>query len=203
MANSWKALTGVPSFTPETMLLMTDGTALVHDSGGKDWYRLKPDSNSQYNTAGASWSGPFPMANTRQFFASGVLLDGRVFAVGGEFSNAGNGTPLGEIFDPQTNSWAPMNKPAAFNFINADVSGCILNDGRVLLGDINSKRTAIWDPALDTWTESGLAFGTLASPSKVGVSDEETWTLLPDGSVLTIDISAPSHAEKYVPATDR
>ena len=203
MANSWKALTGVPSFTPETMLLMTDGTALVHDSGGKDWYRLKPDSNSQYNTAGASWSGPFPMANTRQFFASGVLLDGRVFAVGGEFSDAGNGTPLGEIFDPQTNSWAPMNKPAAFNFINADVSGCILNDGRVLLGDINSKRTAIWDPVLDTWTESGLAFSTLASPSKVGISDEETWTLLPDGSVLTIDISAPSHAEKYIPATDR
>jgi hypothetical protein len=203
MASSWKALTGIPSFTPETMLLMTDGTVLVHDSGGKDWYRLKPDGNAQYNTAGASWSGPFSMANTRQFFASGVLMDGRVFAIGGEFSDAGNPTSLGEMFDPQTNTWSKLNKPAAFNFIKADVSGCILNDGRVLLGDINSSRTAIWDPALDTWTEAGLAFGTLSIPTKVGVNDEETWVLLPDETVLTIDISAPSFAEKYIPSTDR
>ena len=37
---SWKSLTGVPSFIPDTMLLMTDATVLVHDSGGQNWYRL-------------------------------------------------------------------------------------------------------------------------------------------------------------------
>src|SRR5579862_7675355 len=181
MASSWKSLTGVPSFTPDTMLLMTDGTVLVHDAGGKDWYRLKPDGKGKFDTVGVVWSGPFSMANPRQFYASGVLADGRVFVLGGEYSDAGGDTPLGEIFEPQTNAWSPMNKPASFNWINGDVSGCILEDGRVLLGALTSNRSAIWDPAVDTWTEAGLAFGTLGSPTKVGTIDEETWSLLPDG----------------------
>jgi hypothetical protein len=65
---SWKSLTGIPSFSPDTMLLMTDGSILIHDAYGADWYRLAPDSNGRYDTAGVSWSGPFAMANTRQFF---------------------------------------------------------------------------------------------------------------------------------------
>src|SRR5271166_4263704 len=202
MASSWKSISGVPSFTPDTMLLMTDGTVLVHDAGGRDWYRLKPDSNGKYDTAGATWSGPFSMANTRQFYASGVLADGRLFALGGEYSSAGSDTPLGEIFDPQTNTWSAMNKPASFNWIHGDVSACILTDGRVLFGALTSNQSAIWDPALDTWTEAGRAFGTLASTTKVGTIDEETWSLLPDGTVLTVDISSTPFAEKYVPATD-
>ena len=131
MASSWKPLSGVPSFTPDTMLLMTDGTVLVHDAGGKDWYRLKPDGAGSYDTAGVAWSGPFTMANTRQFYASGVLADGRVFVVGGEYSDAGGDTPLGEMFDPLTNTWSPMDKPGAFSWINGDASACILTDGRV------------------------------------------------------------------------
>jgi hypothetical protein len=144
------------------------------------------------------------MTNTRQFFASGVLRDGRVFALGGEVSDGtpGGFTPLGEIFDPQTNTWAPMNKPASFNWINGDVSACILADGRVLVGDLNSSRTAIWAPRYDDWKEAGLGFGAVVNPSKVGRIDEETWVLLQDGSVLTVDIANPNPAEKYVPSTD-
>ncbi len=203
---SWKALTGVPSFTPDTMLLMTDGTVLVHDAGGKDWHRLKPDTNGRFDTAGVVWSGPFSMTNSRQFYASGVLADGSVFVLGGEYSSAGSDTPLGEIFDPQTNAWSPMSKPASFNWINGDVSACILDDGRVLLGALSSNRSAIWDPAQpptpNAWTEAGRAFVSLPSTTKVGTIDEETWSLLPDGTVLTVDISSPPFAEKYVPATD-
>ena len=72
----------------------------------------------------------------------------------------------------------------------------------MLLGALTSNRSAIWDPAVDTWTEAGLAFGTLGSPTKVGTIDEETWSLLPDGTVLTVDISSPPFAEKYVPVID-
>jgi hypothetical protein len=181
---------------------MTDGTVLVHDAGGKDWYRLKPDGNGRYDTAGVAWSGPFSMANTRQFYASGVLTDGRVFVLGGEYSSAGNDTPLGEIFDPQNNTWSAMTKPNSFSWINGDVSACIMTDGRVLLGALQSNRTAIWDPATDAWSEAGLGFGTLGATNKVGTIDEETWSLLPDGTVLTVDISSPPFAEKYVPSTD-
>jgi hypothetical protein len=88
---SWKALSGVPNFFADTMLLLTDGSVLVHDAsasllGGVNWYRLTPDSNGKYDTPGATWTGPFPMANARQFWASGVLKDGRVFIIGGEKS---------------------------------------------------------------------------------------------------------------------
>ncbi|HUB46942.1 MAG TPA: choice-of-anchor D domain-containing protein [Acetobacteraceae bacterium] len=201
---SWKTLTGVPSFTPDTMLLMTDGTVLVHDTGGQNWYRLKPDASGHYDTASATWSGPFPMANSRQFFASGVLADGRVYVVGGEYFNGSstpNDSPLGEIFDPRTNLWGPLTKPAFFNWVQGDAISCILQDGRVIFGALNTNQTAIWDPAVGTWTEAGTAFGSSA-PTKVGRSDEETWTLLPDGTVLTVAIASPAYAEKYIPATD-
>ena len=65
MASSLKSRSGVPTFSPDTMLFMTDGTVLVHDAGGKDWYRLKPDGNARYDTAGVGRPGPFSMANTR------------------------------------------------------------------------------------------------------------------------------------------
>lgn len=65
MASRWKSRSGVFSFSPDTMLLMTDGTVLVHDAGGKDWYRLKPDGNGRYDTASVASSRPSSMANTK------------------------------------------------------------------------------------------------------------------------------------------
>ena len=47
------------------MLLMTDGTVLVHDAGGKNWYRLKPDGNGRFDRAGVAWSEPLSKGNTR------------------------------------------------------------------------------------------------------------------------------------------
>ncbi len=211
MANKWKSITGVPSgLTPDTMLLLTDGTVMVHNTlqqptsgpvtAGWEWYRLTPDNTGNYDTG--AWSGPFKMATARQFFASGLLKDGRLFVVGGEYSSAGNDTPLGEIFDPLTNTWSAMNKPSpAFDAINGDVSACILADGRVLCGGLSSNVTAIWDPVLNTWTIAGTAFGTAAQTKDAG-SDEETWMLLPDGTVLTVDISSPPKTQKYDPGSD-
>jgi len=183
---------------------MTDASVLVHDSYGQDWYRLQPDGNGKYDTAGVVWSGPFPMLNSRQFFASGVLADGRVYVVGGEYFNGSsipNDSPLGEIFDPQTNTWSSLSKPAFFSWVQGDAISCILQDGRVIFGSLSTNQSAIWDPAIDTWTEAGTAFGTLL-PTKFGNSDEETWSLLPDGTVLTVAITSPPYSEKYVPETD-
>ena len=202
MANSWASVAGIPSaLTPDTVMLLTDGSLFVHDAYGKAFYRLAPDGQGRYESG--TWSGPFNMANTRQFFASGVLMDGRVFAIGGEYSDAGNATPLGEIFDPVANTWSALNKPAAFNFINSDAVSCVLADGRVLFGSPGGPRTAIWDPAIDLWTEAGLAFGASATPTKVGNTNEESWSLLADGTVLAVEVFNAPAAEKYVPSTDR
>jgi hypothetical protein len=209
MANSWTSFTNLPAgLSPDTMFLLTDGTVLVHNAYGKNWYRLTPDAQGSYESG--TWSTAINMANTRQFFASGILRDGRVFAIGGEYSDAkdfqNQGTVKGEIFDPLADNgrggWSALNKPATFNWIGADADSCILADGRVLLGDVLSRRTAIWDPGTDSWTEAGKGFGTLVNTSKQGNTDEETWVLLPDGSVLTVQVAGAPRTERYVPSTD-
>jgi hypothetical protein len=214
MASSWTSLSNLPTlpttFQPNTMVLLSDGTVMVHNTmqsdktgaatAGWEWFRLTPDDKGDYDTG--TWAGPFNMATARQFFASAVLKDGRLFVLGGEYSSAGGDTALGEIFDPQTNSWSTMTTPAAFNWINGDAVSVVLGDGRVIFGALQSSRTAIWDPITDDWREAGLGFGASIVPSKVGRTDEETWTLLPDGTVLAVEISATPSAEKYDPATD-
>ena len=135
------------------------------------------------------------MAGQRKYFASGVLKDGRVFVVGGEYSDilgdtdtsADNDT-RGEIFDPVAGTWSAMNKPSpGFDFIVGDCVSIVLEDGRVLFGAVSSSattgaRTAIWDPVTDTWIEAGTKFGTVANTKK-GNANEESWCLLPNGNV--------------------
>ena len=214
MAVKWTYLTppkfGTKTFFPDTMILLTDGSVLIHNAENpgstprNEWYRYTPDAQGKYETG--SWSAVIHMANARQYFSSGVLRDGRVYVIGGEISDdpsAPSDSPLGEIFDPLTNEWSPMNKPAAFNWVAGDAAGCILADGRVLLGSLNTFRTAIWDPATDSWTEAGLGFTPGAPSSKTGSCNEETWTLLQDGTVMAIDIANnPQTTEIYDPATD-
>jgi hypothetical protein len=208
--NKWASFSNLPAgLSPDTMFLLTDGSVLVHHAYGKAWYRLTPDTQGNYETG--TWSAAINMVNTRQFFASGILRDGRVFAIGGEYSDAddtGTGTALGEIFDPVADNgrgaWSALDKPAAFNWINKDATSCILGDGRVIFGDVNSNRTAIWDPGADHWREAGTGFGTRAASKHGSPTDEETWTLLPDpdSSVLTVQVAGAPAAERYVPATD-
>jgi hypothetical protein len=214
MAVKWTYLTppkfdGI-TFNPDTMILLTDGSVLIHNAENpgprNEWYRLTADTQGKYESG--SWSAIIHMANARQFFSSGVLRDGRVYVIGGETSDDtgvpnGNDSPLGELFEPLTNTWSPMNKPAAFSWVSGDAAGCILADGRVLLGSLNAGRTAIWDPAMDFWAEAGLGFTLGASSSKTGNCNEETWVLLQDGTVMAIDISNnPQTTEIYNPATD-
>ena len=202
MANQWKSVANIPSaLNPDTMILLTDGSLFVHHAYGNQFYILAPDSQGRYESG--SWTGPYRMANTRQFFASGVLKDARVFAIGGQYSDPGNATPLGEIFDPVTKLWSALNKPSSMNFINSDAVSCVLADGRVLFGSPGGTRTAIWDPVIDLWTEAGLAFGASTSSTKSSNTNEESWSLMPDGTVLTVQVNGAPAAEKYVPSTDR
>jgi hypothetical protein len=213
MPGTWKTISPLPTvasgtFSSDTMLLLTDGSVLLHNAYGKEWLRLTPDKYGQYETG--TWSTEFDMINTREYFASGVLKDGRIFAIGGEDSDAGSDTPLGEIFDPQNNTWCALAKPSTFDFVRGDCNGSVLPDGRVLLGGAStsgppsswSKRTAIWDPVTDTWVEAGLKFGALSSTDKKDPYEEETFTLLPDGSVLVPAVRDTPKAQRYVPSLD-
>jgi hypothetical protein len=219
MAN-WPAIS-IPNTTSGTtrgdiMLLLTDGSVLVHNAAkANEWLRLTPADDGTYESG--IWSSTITTKYTRQFFASGVFNDGRAFVVGGEYSNdpndqnPGGGTgkfsPSGEVFDPATNSFTLMtsaDKPTTMNGISGDVAACVLADGRVLMGDPVTATTVLWDPSDNSWVNAGTKFGSVSNTKDGNPTDEETWTLLPDGSVLTVEVkpSTANAAERYVPSLD-
>jgi hypothetical protein len=173
------------------MLLLTDGTVMCQESGGKNWWRLTPDSSGDY--VKGTWSPLAPMKNSRLYYASAVLQDGRVFVAGGEYSDGGGDLDAAEIFEPLLNQWTSIPAPSGWSAIG-DAPCCVLPDGRVLLGSIENNSTAIYDPNLGTWTPG---------PSKDDSSSEETWTLLPDETVLAVECANHPNTEKFVAPADK
>jgi hypothetical protein len=100
------------------------------------------------------------------------------------------------------NVWSSIDKPAEFADIAGDIAACILADGRVLTGALHTSKNAIWDPASGIWTQSGTTLGTTAQ-SKQSTTNEETWVLLRDGCVRTVEVFNLDESEKYVPAQDK
>jgi hypothetical protein len=170
------------------MLLLTDGTVMCQNSGTNQWWKLTPDINGSYSNG--TWSALANGPNAPLYFASAVLRDGRVFVAGGEYNN-GVQTELlaAEIYNPVTNAWTVLATPAGWTAIG-DASSCVLPDGRVLLGYIFDSRCAVYDPVANTW--SAVANKNNAS------SSEETWTLLPDETILTVNCPGHPGTQKYV-----
>jgi hypothetical protein len=191
MSGNWTKLSSQPPFDPSTMLLLMDGTVICNASNSRAWWKLSPDSHGGY--INGSWSKIASMKNARLYYASAVLADGRVFVAGGEYNGGGTEVELdaAEIYDPVADHWSDLPTPGWGHI--GDAPCCVLSDGRLLLGDILSPGAALWDPAKNTWTATGPKGGRCA---------EETWTLLPDGSVLTADCTDHPKTERYVPATN-
>ena len=187
---AWTALTNQPAFNASTMLLLTDGTVICQAEGAKSWSRLTPDANGSY--IHGSWTGIADMRNTREYFTSAVLADGRVLVAGGEYSDAGADTDKAEIYDPLADTWTSIGNPGWGEI--GDAVSSVLADGRVLMGNLADARTALYDPATNVWTATG---------NMAARSNEETWTLLPDGSVMTVSCANHPKAERYIPSTGR
>jgi hypothetical protein len=187
------------------MLLLTDGSVLCHDepnndtvSGSNRWYKLTPDASGQYETG--TWTQLADGTNSPLYFACCVLRDGRVFIAGGEYNGTSARVELlaAEIYDPVApvaKPWASIGTPSGWTQIG-DAPSAVLPDGRVLLGDIGSKRSAIYDPVANTWSA-------VSSSKDDPRCTEETWALLPDQTVLAIECDNQPKAEKYVIAGEK
>jgi hypothetical protein len=122
-----------------------------------------------------------------------VLRDGTVLVIGGEYNfNKACDLAAATLYDPLANTWTNLTTPAGWANVG-DVPLCVVPDGRVLLGDINSNATAFFDPATKTYT---------AGPNKADRCAEESFTLLPDGTILAVQCTAIPGAEKYIPASN-
>src|ERR1700732_4247684 len=205
MPGPWKSLKNIPSFSVDTMLLLTDGSVLCHEYESPNWHRLVPDAKGNY--VNATWHAVTPLPanaplsqngplDAPLYYASAVLKDGKVLVAGGEYNASfvtGVDLLAAEIYDPVADSWTSVPTPPGWNNIG-DAPGCLLPDGRFLLGDIFSTRTAIFHPGSKTWSPGG---------KKDDNSSEETWTLLPNDTILSAEVDNHPKAEKYVIKTNK
>ncbi len=225
---SWQTLVNQPPFggnapSVGTPLLLTDGSVLVQNTDypqtGEIW-KLIPDSFGNYINGTWQQLASLPTGYAPLFFASAVLPDGRAIYEGGEYNEFGptNSDPvwtsLGAIFDPTAGplgTWTSVNPPPFF--INSttdphmgpalpigDAASVILENGTFMLADALSRQAALLNPITLTWVETGTF--------KFDSNNEEGWTLLPNGNVLTVNtnIDQPTNphltgSEIYNPLT--
>jgi hypothetical protein len=164
-------------------LLLTDGTVIAHEACGSTWWRLTPDAFGSYINGTWKQIASLPAGYAPLYFGSAVLPDGRVVVEGGEYnSTAGSCQPVwtnrGAIYNPKTNHWTSVKPPAGWTTIG-DAQSVVLPDGTYMQANCCTKQQALLNASTLTWTATGKG--------KFDINDEEGWTLLPDGNVLTVD----------------
>jgi hypothetical protein len=150
---------------------------MVQQSQGTAWYKLKPDSNGSY--INGTWTALASMNDSRLYYASMVLPDGRVFVGGGEY---GTGTSTVEMYDPVANSWSRITSWTGGDI--GDSTGKVLPDGRVLLLP-RFGGYWIYNPQTDVWVSSGAKGG----------NDEQSVALMGDGNFI---VPWDGSSQKYV-----
>jgi len=134
ITSKWLKLKNPPTFLPDTALLLTDGTVMVHQYNSNKWWRLTPDITGSY--VNGTWSALASMQTgyAPLYFAAAVLADGRVLVEGGEYNNLQQDeTNLGSIYDPTTNVWTPVNPPTGWKTIG-DSPAIIRPDETFMMG---------------------------------------------------------------------
>lgn len=217
---TWSTLPVAPVAGLGNPLLLTDGTVMVQDAGSYKWLRLTPDIHGNY--ANGTWSrlASMPMIDGVQYsplyHSSAVLPDGRVIIMGGEYNNfVPDWTNMGAIYDPVSNSWVALAPPPGWGYfangtgVIGDAESIVLPDGTYLQAAccLLPAGDAMLDAATLDWTET-------PAPSHGNFyQDEQGYTLLPNGHVLTLDIWSDfdfstgvasgnaTNAEQYEPKT--
>jgi len=167
------------------MILLSDGRIMVQEEATEHWHALTPDHNGSY--IHGTWSPLADMSFWRRYYASGMLKDGRIVLIGGEQSGAGGDTNKGEIYDPVSDSWSPMPSPPGWAQVG-DATCCILPSGDLMIGALTTPLCAIFDPQINSWSPAA---------SKAIRSNEETWVLLPDDTIVTAQCFPPYRSERY------
>jgi len=212
----WTKLNNAPPVSLGAMLVLTDGRVLAHEEpncnigpncSGMDftaWYVLTPDINGSYVNGTWSQIANMPADYPPLYFSTAVLPDGKVIAEGGEYlcpagqcAPEGQWTNLGALYDPVTNTWTSVNPPSAPTlWANiGDAESIVLPNGTYMQADCCGVALQMESAPLAAYFNEGtMSWTELNQSTKFDEYDEEGWTLLPNGKVLTVDayVACPS-----------
>jgi len=181
-----------------------------------DWWKLTPDNTGSY--INGTWSqiatpGPCPNGYPGQsgstiydplYYGSATLPDGRFIVIGGEYNwnyaYAGFGsevwTDQGAIYDPVANTWTCITAPASPWDNIGDAESVVLPNGSFMIAQAvyvsTSGSTGLQDATINVSTNPPV-YNTPFTPTGKsaddgGYQDEEGWTLLPNGTVMTLEV---------------
>ncbi|CAN5282438.1 hypothetical protein BH09BAC5_BH09BAC5_06280 [soil metagenome] len=181
----------------EAQLLYT-GDVIAFGGNNDDLFQINflvYNTSEFYHPSSGTWSTGPSMNNARANFASVVLNDGRIMAIGGSVSYSNDCTASCEIFDPATNVWTFADSLPYGLYAHKAVK---LLNGKVLVaaGIPSSTACYLYDPVSNHWTATGSSI----APHSDGASLLE----LTDGRILLSGGSTASglvHGEIYDPAS--
>lgn len=171
--------------------LLGNGKVLVF--GGENGDFLSPIVYKEaelYNPSTGTWAYTGSMAVTRTTFASALLDNGKVLAIGGDDGN-GNDLKSCELYDPTAGTWSSTGSLQTGRSYHAAVK---LNNGKVLVAGSYTQKTELYDPSTGTWSYTG--------DMTYSHGDAMSMVKLSDGKVLaTGGDSYDTDAELYDPST--
>ncbi len=184
-AGTWAATKNAPASPVAHALLLNDGSVLVNSmyfSNHSDpWYRLVPNAKGSYIDGTWTAAGSLPSGYNPLYFGSSLLPSGEVVIMGGEYNNGGAvWTNKGALYNPATNAWTSLSAPSGWTMIG-DAQSIILPNGQYMQANCCTTQEAIL-----TLT-GGVASWTATGTGKFDWNDEEGWTMLPGGDILTVD----------------
>ena len=189
-AGTWTATSTPPPSAVAHAVLLTDGSVLVNSffftNHADPWYRLVPDATGSYIHGTWKSAGTLPSGYNPLYFASSVLPNGQVVVMGGEYNNGGSvWTTLGAVYNPATNKWTSITSPPGWTTVG-DAQSIILPNGKMMMANCCTSQEAILtlSGTTATWANTGTG--------KSDWNDEEGWTMLPGGKILTVDAYVPS-----------
>lgn len=185
-SGTWSHLThAFPGVGPDTALLLTDGSVMMHATCSSNWYRLRPSITGSYIAGTWTVAASMPSTYKPLYFASQVLADGRMIINGGEYDVdcKPHWSKNGALFNPVTNTWTTVPAPPGWTSIG-DAQSVVRTDNHYMLANALSFDLAI---ATISGTTVTWSVKTPATTHKADGNDEEGWSHLPNGKILTVD----------------
>ena len=136
----------------ETVMLLTDGRALVQGNNDSDWWTLTPDINGSYVNGTWTQVASLPAGYSPYAETEAVMIDGRVIIEGGEYNFGSFAfTNQGAVYDPVANTWTMQPPPDGWDFFG-DSPSAVLPNGKFMIGQKMTMKMAELDPHTLTWT---------------------------------------------------